>query len=156
MYTIEDLRLGKCAVINDGSDEFKEVLSKAFPNYHRFPEGFYPFYLMDIDAPREFYYTHTTNLPAVTPKALVESTWKPKFNEKVLIPTDTGWVERYFVATDSRGKHIVSVTGNGAFSAAGTGFVDTIKERVIVSVTMEEIASWKGCDVNLLEIKTNR
>ena len=40
MYTIEDLKNGKCAVINDGTvEELREVLKLAFPNDNTIPVG---------------------------------------------------------------------------------------------------------------------
>ena len=44
MFTIEDLKQGRCAVINDGTlEELREVLKLAFPNSNS-TDGLYKFY----------------------------------------------------------------------------------------------------------------
>ena len=158
MNTIKDLREGRCALINDHSDEFEEVLQLAFPEYYTVTHANsrkHEFYFRDIDVGRceiEFDYSWETSLPALTPSQFMSSIWIPKFNDVVLVEGDSGWVEKYFVATDTRGKHIVSTTSNGAFSASTTGFVDEIKEVVTTTVTMAEVAEKFGCDVRHLKV----
>ena len=50
MFTIEDLKQGKCAVINDGTlEELREVLRLAFPNSNS-TDGLYKFYYAKYNA----------------------------------------------------------------------------------------------------------
>ena len=50
MFTIEDLKQGKCAVINDGTlEELREVLKLAFPNSSS-TDGLYKFYYARYNA----------------------------------------------------------------------------------------------------------
>ena len=50
MFTIEDLKQGKCAVINDGTlEELREVLRLAFPNSNS-TGGLYKFYYARYNA----------------------------------------------------------------------------------------------------------
>jgi hypothetical protein len=50
MFTIEDLRLGRCAVINDGTlEQLREVLILAFPNDSSNISGGYTYYFPYIN-----------------------------------------------------------------------------------------------------------
>ena len=50
MFTIEDLKQGRCAVINDGTlEELREVLRLAFPNSNS-TDGLYKFYYAKYNA----------------------------------------------------------------------------------------------------------
>ena len=160
MFTIKDLREGRCAVENSGNrEDLKRVLNKAFPKYDKLPNEHYEYYYLDTyfysQEGEEYNYGNESELPPQKVQDFMEEIWKPKFNDIVLVYGNGEWVERYFVATCSRGKHIVSTTKNGAFSAASTGFVDEIKEKPVdntVTRTMDQIAELLGCDVKDLKI----
>ena len=68
-YTIEDLKKGKCAVINDGTfDELKEVLDKAFPNAEWELFGVNKFYFQYKYNDTSFYWSSHTSLPTQSVK----------------------------------------------------------------------------------------
>jgi hypothetical protein len=63
LYTIEDLKKGKCAVINDGTvEELTEVLKIAFPGDRR-PDGTYKYYKINSDYNFMWGGVYSTDLP---------------------------------------------------------------------------------------------
>lgn len=64
MYTIEDLRNGKCAVINDGSwDQLRKVLLLAFPKDTAQTLGNFPYYIKHYDNNSLWYGCDEVDLP---------------------------------------------------------------------------------------------
>jgi hypothetical protein len=75
MYTIEDLRNGKCAVINDGTlDELRKVINLAFPEDQTTLAGAFMLYRKHDDINRYWYGVDGTDLP----KQSVKYFLKPK------------------------------------------------------------------------------
>ena len=69
MFTIEDLKQGKCAVINDSTlEELYKVLRSAFPNDGAYTRGEYKFYSMNFDSSNEWYPDDVTSLPTQSVK----------------------------------------------------------------------------------------
>ena len=69
MFTIEDLKQGRCAVINDGTlEELSEVLRLAFPNDGSYIRGEYKFYSMNPDNSNEWYPYDVISLPTQSVK----------------------------------------------------------------------------------------
>jgi hypothetical protein len=67
MYTIDDLRNGKCAVINDGTlEELREVLKLAFPNDKSIITGSCDFYYKGNQI--EWHADNDNNLPTQSVK----------------------------------------------------------------------------------------
>ena len=69
MFTIEDLKQGRCAVINDGTlEELSEVLKLAFPNDGSYIRGEYKFYSINSDSSNEWYPYDVISLPTQSVK----------------------------------------------------------------------------------------
>lgn len=95
-YTIEDLRNGEVAVINDGTlEQLKEVLKKAFPRDKCIPCGSSLVYSRSDDMYKEWFPTSQG-----LPKQSVKDFLKPEFEEGDWIEvSDDGneWAERIFL-----------------------------------------------------------
>jgi hypothetical protein len=82
MFTIEDLSLGKCAVINDGTvEELREVLKLAFPEVGCIVRGVYKFYSIDNSNSGGWYPTDCIQLPTQSVKYFL----KPKLKRGDLV-----------------------------------------------------------------------
>lgn len=77
MFTIEDLSLGKCAVINDGTlEELRKVLGLAFPNDKTRVHGEYKFYSIDTSNSNEWHPSESTSLPTQSVKDFLNTELK--------------------------------------------------------------------------------
>lgn len=145
MYTIEDLKEGRVAVINDGTlEELKEVLSKAFPKDSTPPGGHRNYYFLRF---KEFWgYDDTTDLPIQSVKDFL---WQPKYGEKVEASNTPSMWERVTYI----GKHTIF---DKHITVGDEGHVWTFKFiRPIrtVELTLQEIADKFGVSVENLKIK---
>ena len=69
MFTIEDLKQGRCAVINDGTlEELREVLKLAFPKDEGIVCTNYEFYLVNRRNKTVWVYKNSTKLPTQSVK----------------------------------------------------------------------------------------
>lgn len=97
-YTIEDLRNGKCAVINDGTlEELRDVLREAFPEDKTVAEGYYRCYYLGYNGVY-YSYNNSTYLPTQSVKDFLEQEWKPKRGERIMVKDfNDEWVEAIFL-----------------------------------------------------------
>lgn len=83
-YTIQDLREGRCAVINDGTlDELREVLERAFPEYIITVEGTEKFYYKRQTRKNQWVADICTSLPTQSVKDFLKEE-----NKKVCLKGD--------------------------------------------------------------------
>ena len=96
MFTIEDLSLGKCAVINDGTlEELREVLRSAFPKDEGIVCPNYEFYLVNRRNKTNWVYKNSTKLPTQSVKDFL--TVELKRGDLVWV-SDTDPNERDYIA----------------------------------------------------------
>lgn len=102
MFTIEDLSLGKCAVINDGTlEQLHEVLKLAFPNDGSHVRGDYKFYSMDSGNSNEWYPVDTISLPIQSVKDFLNTELKRG---------DLVWVSDNVTRPDSKDLKVIFLT----------------------------------------------
>ena len=160
-YTIEDLRNGKCAVINDGTlEELKEVIQLAFP-FAGIPLGSYNYY---YNGYQDGYWACSSDEPDI-PVQSVKDFLKPKSGYPKVM-----WVSDYSDFRDAR-KRVVFMEKCGWFIAwhssdtiekAEKEFFTTpwkyakdIEEPQIVELTFKDISEGRGVgvDPSLIRIK---
>jgi hypothetical protein len=77
-YTINDLREGRVAVINDGTvEELRKVLKHAFSNDHFKPDGTYQFYIVDPDEDGVWDCADKVTTPTQSVKVFIEEIERP-------------------------------------------------------------------------------
>jgi len=73
-FTIKDLELGKCAVINDGTlEQLREVIKLAFPNSDQHLAGAFRFYFPPIDINKIWECSDDTDQPTQSVKDFLEA-----------------------------------------------------------------------------------
>ena len=139
-YTIEDLRNGKCAVINDGTlDELRKVYKMVFPFGERNDFGDYKFHFVH-PVIKCWRYDDTTNLPAQSVKDFLN------VYPKVMYVSDISEAR----AREEKRKRVVFMEKNGwylgwvsaeTFQEAEKE-VNTICWRSAVDIEEEEIPEY--------------
>lgn len=161
MFTIEDLSLGKCAVINDGTvEELREVLKLAFPNDSSIVRGDYKFYLIDDINSVEWYATDRTQLPTQSVKDFLKH--KLKRGDLVWVsdtdPNERGLQLIYLTKVDGAKYPFICVEeGDEGLFHDGLKFETTkykyatkVEEPKEVVMTIEEIE--KALNIKNLKI----
>lgn len=105
MFTIEDLRNGKCAVKNDGTlEELEQVLKLAFPKDIACIAGAYNLYIMHHNNKKFWFGVDQTDLPTqsvkefLKPKQMTEAriiTWQQ--GQEIISAACNGWKTRLAV-----------------------------------------------------------
>lgn len=161
-YTIEDLKNGKCAVLNDSTvEELNKVLRLAFPK------------LATVRGSYKFYYKHSIyktwgcsdveNLPYQSVKDFLSFT--PKRGDLVEVKYEGDeWVKRIYLGV-IEGAYCPYITVNGLdednyrngnlFGIMNFSHMREIKKEEIVELTMEDISNGKGTGIpsHLIRIK---
>lgn len=146
MYTIEDLKNGKCAVENNGSlKELQKVLKLAFPNSNMDVRGTAKYYLQMqknslawdcFDSPS------SVKVPIQSVKDFLQPQPQFKRGEKVMVRDydSQSWMNRVYLTTvpELAYPHICVEGG---------------QEKKIVELTLQEISEKTGIPVHLIRIK---
>lgn len=75
-FTIEDLREGRCAVINDGTiEELREVVCKAFPNDEMLCNGMAVYYFRNAKSHGNWISYNATALPVQSVRDFLPKTY---------------------------------------------------------------------------------
>jgi hypothetical protein len=138
-YTIEDLREGKCAVINNGTkDELREVLKAAFPEDTNGLHG------------SEMYYSRSTRLPNVEWRGLCATSLPKQSVKDFLIQIKEEKEEKTFPRVmlvnnynniKTATKRVVFMIKNGEYIAWDT--VQTVEESEKVTITCTWSCAWE-------------
>lgn len=169
MYTIEDLRNGKCAVENDGTlEELKKVLKEAFPADECSPSGDSQFYYGKHNRVTWYSALYTslpTSLPTQSVKDFISQLeFNPKRGDWVEVrDQDTEkWVKRIFLAKIEGAENpFIAVNANyednflvgRKFSLVPWKQMRPIQREPKREYTMKEIADRMGISVEELRIK---
>lgn len=156
MYTIEDLRNGKCAVRNDGTlEELKKVLSLAFSSDTHTLEGLYRYYY-SYSKFKDYWSgdCESQGLPSQSVKDFL-NTEELKCGDEVEGLISDEWRSGFiYIAKHPKSRlektlHIVMVDNIGNFKVV----CDVRKPHPKTELTREQIAEKFGIDVDKLIIK---
>lgn len=166
MYTIEDLKNGKCAVENNGTlKELQKVLKLAFPNSNDDVRGTAKYYLATQKNSLSWYCYN--NLSSVKfPTQSVKDFLQPLFKrgDMVMVRDDDDgkWMKRIYLTTvpELEYPHICVEGGNEVLYVKGEcqsvttwKYIQKIEEEKIVELTLKEVSEKLGMPINLLRIK---
>lgn len=164
MFTIKDLSEGRCAVVNDSSiANLHAVLTTAFPFYDWCIGGdglFY--YAYDKDKTQWIASNNKPNIPIQSVNDFMEEITKqnefiPKFGDKVLVSQNNEhWFVRKFIANTNNEEYKYDVTDwvdDGYFFQRShcLEFYKYVKPPKVI-VSKRDIAIWKGCNVEDIQI----
>lgn len=155
MYTIEDLRNGKCAVRNDGTlEELKKVLDLAFPLDGWIVEGLNKYYFASgYEGTWAGCSEHYNHLPSQSVKDFLNIE-EFKCGDEVEISIGGEWRSGFiYIANHPKSRlkelHIVMADKTGTFKVV----YDVRKPHPKTELTHEQIAEKFGIDVDKLIIK---
>lgn len=166
MYTIEDLKNGKCAVENNGTlKELQKVLKLAFPMYGEDARGSAHYYLQMKNEPFKWdCYDSPTSVKV--PIQSVKDFLPPDFKRGDIVmvrDNDTqSWINRIYLTTipELGYPHICVEGGQEEKYKAGTckvttnwRYIQKLEEEKIVELTLKEVSEKLGVPINLLRIK---
>ena len=167
-FSIKDLAEGRCAVINDSSiANLYAVLTTAFPFCEYPVDGNALFYYMSDKNKNHWGASNNKpNIPVQSIKDFIVEIIKqdefiPKFGDKVLA-SDNGrnWtVAKFITHTDDKEyKYAVidwceecknnNIIYSNTYTLAFFKYIKPFK----IQISMNEIAEWKQCDINDIEI----
>lgn len=166
MYTIEDLKNGKCAVENNGSlKELQKVLKLAFPICSMEIKGTANYYLVSkYNSINWDCYDSPSSVKV--PIQSVKDFLKPQFErgEKVMVRDDDHeqWMKRIYLTTvPELGYPHICVEGGGEVlymkgecqSVTTWKHIRKIEEEKIVELTLKEVSEKLGIPAHLIRIK---
>lgn len=157
MYTIEDLREGKVAVINDGTKkELSELLIEAFGDNDQAFTGSHIYYFKSFNYESMWACSSTSPyLPTQSVKDFLSQDTNEeefKWGQKVEVYREHEWESGYvYIAKDPRSsKHVVALMKLNCFNAID--IEDIRKPLEKVKITMQDIADKFGCKAEQLVI----
>ena len=164
MFSINDLREGKCAVINDGTvEELRTIIVKAFPNSTAVNvlSGSWRYYMKSkYDNSYIDFCDIKPNIPCQSVSDFLkqiknERIFTPKFADEILASNDDiHWFNAFYISNINN-KYLISNQNpeenylNAEYIKCR--FVNFIREFKI-KISKHEIAKINGCNVKNIEI----
>lgn len=164
MFTINDLKEGKCAVTNDGTvEELQKVLKLAFPEDCSTPVGTSTYYYT-IDGRLWSSMSYRLSIPTQSVKDFLPLTFERGEEVRVRDECDGTWSKRLYLTTIPELLYpYICVEGGSEkkYKAGNSGsvtcwrYINKIEreEEKIVELTLQEISEKTGIPVHLIRIK---